>query len=176
MESTLDPSVNTHRQMSKVISSMYTYIGHSINFKMIYVSLVVSPFVVEVIKFVEKYIFRDWNFLAFLCILWLIDTVAGTWAALKLGIFKPSLWFEKMFTKTVVYILWIMLFGAFQSSPATAGWLDKILGITSINVLMITEFLSAGKNLLIIRPDTRLKTIVDKVQSFFNKSNPPTTP
>jgi hypothetical protein len=125
------------------------------------------------IDYVEKFVFNDWNLLISLGLLILLDTVTGVWRALKKkdpngkGFTKRG--FSKIITKLIVYVGWLLLIGVLEKATIegrpniVTDWIHT----GAITILMIREAISAGENLLAIRPDGRLKKIVEKLSDFF---------
>lgn len=121
------------------------------------------------LAFIERYVYSDWIMLIPLAILFAFDTMFGIWKALRLKKFNKDHFCYKFLTKLAVYFAWVILLGTMQKFAATGSmrFLSDWITGGGITVLIMREALSLGENLLAIRPDSKLKKIVDRLNKFF---------
>jgi hypothetical protein len=157
---------------------MFSILHLKFTYKMILAGIVSAPW----IYYVERYVFNDWNLLVSLVLLIGLDTATGIWRALKRrdpekkGFTKKG--FGKIINKLIVYVGWLLLIGVLEKAAihGKPSLLNEWIHTGAISILMIREAISAGENLLAIRPDGRLKKIVNKLSDFLEKDEKPTTP
>ncbi|MES2386476.1 MAG: phage holin family protein [Bacteroidota bacterium] len=93
------------------------------------ISVCLSP----LIKWIEIYVFSDWQFLNFLLVIICLDTALGVWAAIR-GFRVSSYAFSAIFKKLIIYFTILVLI--------------HIL----CHFIMVREGWSIGENLNLIRP------------------------
>jgi Holin family. len=165
----IDNNIKLKLSYMNILKATYMYLLEGVSTWKIFISsILLSPFVLAFQNFIEVHIFRDWDLLIALGMLWIMDNITGTWAAIKGGKFNGKLWLMLNFEKTAAYIIWIALFGVLKTSINTKEWLGLIIGNTCITVLIIREAISVGENLLLIRPDRKLEKLLTKIKTFFD--------
>lgn len=143
---------------------------HKISIKMIWLGIITAPW----IYYVEKYIFNDWSLLVSLGMLVVLDTFFGIWKALKKrdvekeGFTKKG--FSKIIPKLAIYAGWLILMGVLEKASVLGkqnivmDWIHT----GAVSILLMREAISVGENLLAIRPDGKLKKLVDRMNKFFD--------
>lgn len=115
----------------------------------------------------ETYLFDDWQFLAFLCILVLIDTITGFWKAFKYKKIQSAA-FGRLFEKIAVYAISLVTIHALSEFPKTDtaqvifGWIEH-LGYAAF---MVRESISIFENLGAIRPNMIPPFILRRLKNF----------
>jgi phage-related holin len=120
----------------------------------------------------EKYVFNDWEFAVFLCIAILIDTLTGTYAALKVNKISSHR-FRKMFEKVLIYAAVIFVAHGLQnfSSHNTTKWVFDWIEQGVYSALLVAEFLSIIENADKIRPGIIPKFIAKKLKQYNETGN-----
>lgn len=120
----------------------------------------------------EHYLFNDWEFLAFLCILITLDTVTGVWKAIKHGQIQSRA-FGRFFEKIAVYmiaLITIHVMTQFPKSDVTKGifsWFEH-LGYAAF---MVREGISIFENVASIRPQLIPPFILKRLKNFDETGN-----
>lgn len=115
----------------------------------------------------EHYVFNDWEFLAFLCLLIVLDTVTGVWKSIKYHRISSSA-FGRLFEKIVVYGIALIVIHALTTFPksdtakAVFGWVEH-LGYAAF---MVREGISIFENLGAIRPQLIPPFILKRLRNF----------
>lgn len=132
-------------------------------------SLVVSP----VFAFFEKYIWADWDFIKFLAVIVLIDTVTGIVKHYRAKTISSN-GFGRFFVKVIVYFLFLVVvhnlthYTTDGEVDGIFGWLDS-LGYASI---MCREAISIFENLGAIYPELIPSWILKRLKAFDKTGDP----
>lgn len=106
------------------------------------------------IQLIEKYIFADWQFLVFLFILIVIDTLTGIAKHWKKKTVS-SRGFGSLFTKVATYIIFLITvhilkhFTVGGSANSVFAWVDSF----AYSAVVVREVVSVCENLTAIHPD-----------------------
>ena len=129
----------------------------------------------SLMSYVEKYIFRDWELLQFLDVLFVLDTFFGTWAAVKKHRvreqdFSFAVWMDFV-GKAFVYLGVLMVghvieFITMGGKGIGYGWLSRSL----YTMVMLYEARSVFKNMGVVYPaldwvqaiEKKLGELIDK--------------
>lgn len=122
----------------------------------------------SVLAYIEKYIFKDWELLQFLGVLFVLDTFFGTWGAIikhraKEQDFSFAIWMDFV-GKAFVYLGVLMVGHVIEyitmgGKSIGYGWLSRIL----YTMIMLYEARSCFKNMGVVYPD------IDWVQTLEKK-------
>ena len=117
--------------------------------------------------FFEKYIFDDWEFAMFLCIAILIDTLTGTYAALKMHKVSSHK-FRKMFEKVLIYAAVIFVAHGLQnfSDKGQTKWVFDWIEQGVYSALLVAEFISIIENADKIRPGVIPRFISKRLKQY----------
>jgi len=121
----------------------------------------------SLITYIEKYIFRDWELLQFLGVLFVLDTFFGTWAAVKKHRAKQqdfsfAIWMD-FIGKAFVY-LGVLAVGhvleyiTMGGKGIGYGWLSRAL----YTMVMLYEARSVFKNMGVVYPALDWLQIVER--------------
>lgn len=122
-----------------------------------------------ILEFVEKWIYSDWDFLVFLGILIVLDTISGFVKAYKTNSVHSKK-FADLIIKVLIYILLLitihvlMNFTVNGKHPKFVAYIDDFL----LTAMMVREALSIFENLAIINPNLVPKSILRKLKQFDN--------
>jgi phage-related holin len=120
---------------------------------------------------IERYIFNDWDFLISLMLLFFLDTVVGSMAAIVEGIFKPTLGFKRFSMKLIGYTMTIICIGIMDNTliSGKANWLEGIVDAGAFAVMISFEGASVLKNIYRIYPFEPVKFMLRKLEIYYNK-------
>lgn len=145
-------------------------LGKTFKVKIVLLGISFGPLV----AWVEKNIFTDWTFAKLLLLLFIMDAFFGSWKHLKFpakhGPFCFRKFFDKSVTKAVVYVGWLALFGALEklkiagADSPIGDWLNH----GALTILILREGLSVGENILAVKPDSKMKVLVDRLGKYFD--------
>ena len=138
------------------------------------------------IEFIEKFIFKDWDFVGFLMVLLFADTVTGIYSSIKEGRAKnisyskildhTKLW--KSVEKIGVYSIFLVASHAassfFVSNPNSETWLGFVatkIDVTIYAFITVREFLSINKNLEKIGYSLIPFHLLKKLKDFINSKS-----
>jgi hypothetical protein len=126
--------------------------------------LLINPF----LTFVQKYIFADLDFIIFVGLIILLDTILGVWKGLKYNKFS-SFRFYDVVEKVVLYgffLVFVHIGTHFRGGTSwLSGWLDNI-GYT---IVIVREGISLIENIGAIRPQLLPKWLLSKLKDFDEK-------
>lgn len=122
-----------------------------------------------VFHLIERYLFNDWQFAAFLSVLVFIDTLTGFWKHFKLETIS-SKGFARTITKLMVYSMFLIVTHIMSSFTINGmpnvvfQWFPQ----AAYTVLIIREALSVIENLNIIMPGIIPAWMVNKLKNIGN--------
>lgn len=130
--------------------------------------------------FFNEYVFSNWEFLPFIVILVVIDTLTGVWKSLKLSDFS-SYSFGGFMTKVILYAVYLAVihnlvsFSSKDSIKSLFSWVEQ-LGYAA---LIVREVVSIFENIGVIRPKLLPKFVLKRLRHFdahgeFISTNNPT--
>lgn len=130
----------------------------------------------QLLYFVEKYIFNDWDFLVSLTILIFLDTVFGSVRALKENTFQP---FKKgivgVATKIVVLACTVAAIGVIDNSRigGQSSWFEGYIDAGAFAIMLAFEGVSVLKNLYFIKPTPIIGWLLKKLDllTYIEKDN-----
>lgn len=117
--------------------------------------------------FINKYVFSDWDFLPFIVILVIVDTVTGIWKSVKKNDFS-SYAFGAVLTKVILYALYFVVihnltnFSQNDFVITLFTWVQQ-LGYAAI---IVREAVSIIENMGIISPGLIPKWILKRLRQF----------
>lgn len=126
-----------------------------------------------VMKFVEKYVFNDWQFLVFLVVVVGVDTVLGFWKNWRYHTLS-SAGFSKLFTKILIYGSVLVLthvltrFTIGGEANTIFSWFDTVM----YSAIMVREAISIVEKVGAISPGILPRWILKRLQAFDNSGNP----
>lgn len=135
----------------------------SFTYLFIFVAAVLTP----VIQFLEYFVFNDWEFLGFMVILIVIDTILGFWRGLKDKCIS-SKGFGMIFRKLFVYMSLLILshvlvnFTIEGEQSIIFLWFDDLV----YSAILLRESISILENVAIIYPNTISIKILEKLKDF----------
>lgn len=115
-------------------------------------NLLFAAMITPLIAIFEKYIFSDWQFVAFMAVLIAVDTITGVWYAFEKGDFSSNR-LGGLIRKIILYVLALVSVHAATSFTVDGheNMLMEIVGIALDSVIyscfMIRELLSITENL-----------------------------
>lgn len=120
---------------------------------------------------VERYIFNDWDFLISLMLLFFLDTVVGSTAAVIEGVFRPTIGVKRFGLKLMGYTLTILCIGIMDNTliSGKASWLEGIIDAGAFAVMIAFEGASVLKNIYRIYPFEPIKVLLKKIEIYYNK-------
>lgn len=138
-------------------------VAFSINWASFFLSLSLAGF----IQAIQKYIFRDWTFLIFLAIPFMMDWFFGTWASIKKGTFSFEVLYN-VIAKIAVYFGILVLghnVSYFEIDGKLVGY--PILKHTVYSLLILYESHSCLKNMGVVYPGLALiQWLEEKLYEF----------
>ena len=135
------------------------------HFAWILIASILTPFV----SFMESYIFNDWEFLKYLMILMVLDTITGLAKYFKLQTVSSRA-FAKIFTKLIVYACVLTLthvithFKVQGTENIVFGWFDDF----AYSALIVREGISILENFGVLCPRMVPKILLGKLKEFDN--------
>jgi hypothetical protein len=88
--------------------------------------------------FVSQYIFSQWMFAMSFFIIFIMDTISGSYVAKRTGVFSGKIFREKLMDKSVIYMTIIISFSvATKMTLQESGW----NGIEYLNIPFYTLFI-----------------------------------
>lgn len=136
-------------------------------FKKLFIILALSAPLTILARFVETYIYSDWNFLLSLTILMVIDSALGFLNAWKQSNVSGE-GFGKFFLKLALYgcllitIHVIVSFNIAGKHPEVLDWLDDCL----LTAMIVRESLSIFHTVALLRPGMVPKWILKRLENF----------
>lgn len=136
---------------------------HIIESKFILMSLAGSLFV----HYIEKYLFSDWEFGAFMAVTVILDSILGMVAAYKTKSISAD-GFGKVFQKVIIYICLLVTthvlvnFKIHGESNPLFSWLDSIV----YSGVMLREAISIFEKISLINPSLVPTTILSRLKKF----------
>jgi phage-related holin len=119
----------------------------------------------------ERYVFNDWDFLISLLMLFFLDTVVGSIAAMVEGIFKPTIGAKRFGLKLIGYTLTIICIGIMDNTliSGRANWLEGVVDAGAFAIMIAFEGASVLKNIYRIYPFEPIKFLLRKLEIYYNK-------
>ena len=115
----------------------------------------------------DTYIFSDWQFVLFLIVIILVDTVLGTYNAWKKKTLESRA-YARLFEKILIYggiLITSHVLISFTISGTATGlfnWVDDLIFCT----IMVREAISICENIGEIRPDLLNKKLLARLKKF----------
>lgn len=115
----------------------------------------------------NQYVFNDWEFLPFVIVLVILDTLTGVWKSLKHGSFS-SYSFGGFMTKVILYAVYLFVlhgltsFSSKDSVMSLFSWVEQ-LGYAAI---VVREAVSIIENIGAIAPNLLPKWILKRLRQF----------
>jgi phage-related holin len=125
------------------------------------------------IEIINRYIFDDWQFVAFMGILIFLDTMLSLIKHWKAGTIESS-GFAKFFIKVLVYGCVLILthilthFEVNQKENVVFTWFSQV----TYSAIMVREAISILENLAHIKPDLIAPWILRRLKKFDENGNP----
>lgn len=119
------------------------------------------------LKFIDTYIFADWQFVKFLTVICIVDTILGFYKAYLLHELS-SKGFAMVFKKIIVYSAALITTHVFvhftiaNKAYAVFSWFDYVV----FAAIMIREVISIFENIAIIDPNAFPKGILKRLKQF----------
>ncbi len=119
----------------------------------------------------QRYIFNDWDFLISLMLLFILDTIIGSLAAMVEGIFKPTIGARRFGLKLIGYTMTVACIGIMDNTliAGRANWLEGVIDASAYAILIAFEGASVLKNIYRIYPFEPIKFILRKLEIYYNK-------
>lgn len=119
----------------------------------------------------ERYVFNDWDFLISLMLLFFLDTVVGSAAAIVEGKFKPTIGMKRFGLKLIGYTLTILCIGVMDKAliSGKANWMEGVIDAGAFAVMLAFEGASVLKNIYRIYPFEPIKHLLAKLEIYYNK-------
>lgn len=120
----------------------------------------------------DKYVFSDWEFLPFIVIIVVLDTITGMWKSFKRSDFS-SYSFGGFMTKVILYAIYLFVihnlsnFSPKESVQALFEWVEQ-LGYAAI---IVREAISVIENIGAISPNLLPKWILKRLRHFDENGN-----
>lgn len=133
-------------------------------------SLLLSTLLSPLLSWVEKFVFADWEFLQFLLVLLVVDTVLGLVYAYRSKTISSNK-FASFFLKVLLYgsfLILIHVLTSFTEGGETTG----IFGwfrIVGYGALMTREGISIVENIGKISPNLLGSKVLEKLKQFDNQ-------
>lgn len=120
---------------------------------------------------VERYVFNDWDFLISLILLFFLDTIVGSVAAMIEGVFKPTVGVKRFGLKLIGYTLTILCIGIMDNTliSGRANWLEGVIDAGAFAIMISFEGASVLKNIYRIYPFEPIKLLLAKIEIYYNK-------
>lgn len=142
---------------------MFSHLYQGKTLLWIFTASLFAPF----ITFMESYVFCDWEFLKFLLILMVVDTITGFIKYFKLRAIS-SHGFGQLLLKIILYFSVLILthvlthFKVHGSVNVIFGWFDDF----AYSALIVRESISILENFGVIMPGLIPKSILNKLREF----------
>lgn len=126
-------------------------------------SLAISP----VLALIEKYLWSDWEFIKFLAVVVLLDTLTGIIKHYKLKSISSN-GFGRFFVKVIVYFFFLVVvhnlthYTTDGELDGIFGWLDSL----AYAAVMCREAISIFENLGVIYPGIIPQWIMQRLKAF----------
>jgi len=119
----------------------------------------------------QKYIFNDWDFLISLMLLFILDTIIGSLAAMVEGVFKPTIGAKQFGNKLIGYTMTVACIGIMDNAliGGNANWMEGIVDASAYAILIAFEGASVLKNIYRIYPFEPIKFILKKLEIYYNR-------
>ena len=119
----------------------------------------------------EKYVFNDWDFLVSLLLLFFLDTLVGSFAAIVEGIFKPTIGVKRFGLKLIGYTMTIICIGIMDNAliAGKSNWLEGVVDAGAFAIMIAFEGASVLKNIYRIYPFPTIKYLLKKLEIYYNK-------
>lgn len=119
----------------------------------------------------ERYVFNDWEFLFSLALLFLLDTIVGSIAAIIEGSFKPTYGVKRFCLKLLGYMMTIICIGIMDNAliAGKSNWLEGVVDAAAFAVMIAFEGSSVLKNIYRIYPFEQIKFLLKKLEIYYNK-------
>jgi len=120
-----------------------------------------------IVQIFEKYFFKDWEFLWFLFVMIIIDTITGVAKHWKLKTIS-SQGFSAFFLKVIIYSAALIITHVLMSFKIDGkinlffGWFDDFI----YSAIMAREAISIFENFAIINPDLFPAWILKRLKAF----------
>lgn len=137
------------------------------------ISLKVGVVLIPVFNILEKYIFKDWEFLAFLIVLIMVDTALGIYKHWKMKTVS-SKGFSQLFEKILIYtaalvVTHVMTNFMVSGEPnALFGWVDRLI----YGAIMVREAISIFENIGAINSRLLPIWILKRLKQFDETGDP----
>ena len=152
-----------------IVDAMDRYIQEikSLNMHKLFVILSVSGILLIIQRWIEMYLFHDWNYLLSLFILIAIDTATGFMKAVKQNVVS-SVKFGRLFIKVFLYVLVLIVvnvlitFKVQGAHPSVFDWMEVFI----LTALMFREAISVFENVAIIYPTLLPRFVMRRLEQF----------
>jgi phage-related holin len=128
-----------------------------------------------VLHFVKQYVYSDWEFLIYLFMLIMLDTLCGVILAVKKGKFNSER-LSKFFLKLALYCIVLIAvhviinFKVNGEHPPFLGWFDDFV----FSAMIAREGVSIFEKIALLYPGLFPKWLLKKLEYFDNTGNLPT--
>lgn len=131
----------------------------------------------QLLYFIEKYIFNDWDFLVSLSLLVVFDTVLGIKIALNQGVFKVKKGLNGFATKVIVLACTIASIGIIDNSKigGQTSWFEGYIDAGAFAIMLGFEGISVLRNLYILKPTPLIEQMLQKLDLLIKNSKDKTT-
>ena len=130
--------------------------------------MVLSTVITAFVGLFEKYIFNSWDFLAYLTVMIVLDTVLGVYIAIKQKKFH-SKGYVKLIEKLTLYSIFLIATHIIFSFQVSGNHLDFITDYpktAAYGALIVREAISLFEKTNIIRPGLLPSWVKDKLKSL----------
>jgi hypothetical protein len=120
-----------------------------------------------ILYYIEKYIYKDWEFLGYMTTVILVDTILAMLYHHKKGSLNSE-GFSKFYIKCLLYAMFLILIHNLMSfkvsgkSMTVFSWLDTVAYMS----IMVREAISIVENIGKIKPDLLPSWILKKLKGF----------
>jgi len=129
--------------------------------------LILSAIFSPLLNFFECYVFDDWQFMQFMIILIVLDSILGIWRAIKRKEVS-SKGFGMIFKKLFIYMSLLILSHVLvnfkiEGKPSLIFmWFDDLV----YSAILLRESISILENVAIIYPNAVSKLVLEKLKEF----------
>jgi phage-related holin len=147
----------------------------SLTFTKMLLIIGISLPVTTVLQFVRLYVYSDWEFLIYLFMLIMLDTLCGVVLAVKRGKFHSER-LGKLFLKLGLYCIVLIAvhviinFKVNGAHPPFLGWFDDFV----FSAMIAREGVSIFEKIALLYPGLFPKWLLKKLEYFDNTGNIPT--